>query len=156
MGWTSWKADCSACAALCCVLLPFDAGADFGHDKPAGKPCRHLSGRDCRLHGELEAKGYPGCARYDCLGAGQRATALGAGAKVFATLRRLHDDHLTLVAAGTLPLPAKAEARRQALIAAIAAEADQTAATAEAYATGPLPAEVREFLRGLRPLLSHR
>ena len=156
MAWDQWSGDCNACAALCCIHLPFDAGADFAHDKPAGKPCRHLSGRDCRLHGQLAEQGYPGCARYDCLGAGQRATALGGDPLVFAALRRLHDDHLMLVSAGALPLPPQAEAERLGLISHLGADEDLDAAAALAYATGPLPAEVRGFLKGLRSLLSRR
>ena len=31
-------ADCARCAALCCVLPPFAASADFAIDKPAGRP----------------------------------------------------------------------------------------------------------------------
>lgn len=154
MAWTQWSADCTACAALCCIELPFDAGPDFGHDKAAGVPCRHLQGRACLLHGDLAARGYGGCARYDCLGAGQRATQTGPG--TFAGFRRLHDDHLTLVAAGALPLPPEVQAARLALIAQVAAETDQTPESLEAYVTGPLPAQVRDFLRGLRSLLSHR
>ncbi|NBZ88366.1 hypothetical protein [Stagnihabitans tardus] len=156
MAWDQWTADCGACAALCCIHLPFDEGPDFAHDKPAGKRCRHLAGRDCKLHGQLETKGYPGCARYDCLGAGQRATALGGEAEVFAALRRLHDDHLTLAAAGQLPLPPEAEAERLGLLSHIGASEDLDAAAALAYATSPLPAEVRAFLKGLKPLLSRR
>ena len=154
MTWTQWSADCKACKALCCIELPFDEGEDFGHDKPAGTPCKHLDGPACKLHGDLVARGYAGCARYDCLGAGQRAVLIGPGS--FAPLRRLHDDHLTLVAAGKLPLPPEVEAQRLSLIAEVAAEEDQSLQTLDAYVTGPLPGQVRGFLRSLRSLLSHR
>lgn len=156
MVWTQWKADCSACAALCCIHLPFDAGPDFGHDKPAGQPCHHLKGQTCRLHDDLAGAGYAGCARYDCLGAGQRATALGAAPATFAALRRLHEDHLMLEAAARMPLPPEAEAGRLSLLAALDATAETTPARLEAYLEGPLPAEVRGFLRGLRTRLSPR
>jgi hypothetical protein len=151
MAWTEWQGRCEACSALCCTWLAFDKGADFGHDKPAGQPCRHLAGHRCAIHDDLSA--YPGCKRYDCGGAGQRAVALGAD---FAATRRLHDDHLTLSAAAALPLPPEAEAQRRALLAALAAEEDLTAPAIAAYAQGPLPGEVRLFLRGLRALLPHR
>ncbi|MFT7723540.1 MAG: hypothetical protein QM788_12055 [Roseateles sp.] len=73
------RADCSACAALCCVIPPFDACQGFGFDKPAETPCRHL-GADhrCGIHRELAARGFEGCAAFDCLGAGQRLTAQAA------------------------------------------------------------------------------
>jgi hypothetical protein len=68
--------DCAACAALCCIVPAFDKGDAFAFDKPAGLPCPNLSGHRCRIHETLAARGFAGCVRYDCLGAGQRATAL--------------------------------------------------------------------------------
>jgi hypothetical protein len=92
--------DCASCAALCCVATSFEASEDFAHDKPAGVPCRYLR-RDCRcsIHEELGPRGYPGCAIYDCYGAGQRATRAFAGRPgseterdvAFFTLRVLHE-----------------------------------------------------------------
>lgn len=73
--------DCARCAALCCILLPFDKGAAFAIDKPAGLPCPHLDGHACTIHADLTGAGFPGCARFDCLGAGQIVTqTLFAGA----------------------------------------------------------------------------
>ena len=71
------KADCSACVALCCVIPPFDAAQGFGFDKPAETPCRHLcADHRCGIHDRLEADGFAGCVAFDCLGAGQRLTAM--------------------------------------------------------------------------------
>jgi hypothetical protein len=71
------RADCSACVALCCVIPPFDAVQGFGFDKPAEKPCRHLcDDHRCGIHAELIPQGFSGCVAFDCLGAGQRLTAL--------------------------------------------------------------------------------
>ena len=92
-------ADCAACAALCCVVYPLDASEAFAHAKPAGVPCRHLGpGGRCGIHHQLVERGYPGCAAYDCFGAGQRATGMFAGvpgserlrAHVFLKLREVH------------------------------------------------------------------
>jgi hypothetical protein len=70
------KADCSACAALCCVIPPFDAVQGFGFDKPAETPCQHLcADHRCGIHTELVDRGFAGCVAFDCLGAGQRLTA---------------------------------------------------------------------------------
>jgi hypothetical protein len=94
------RADCSRCAALCCVLPAFGASADFAIDKPAGTPCPNLGAdHGCTIHGELRERGFPGCTVYDCFGAGQRAVAVvGAGrrrtpatAAVFGALRVLHE-----------------------------------------------------------------
>lgn len=71
------KADCSACVALCCVIPPFDAVQGFGFDKPAETPCRHLcADHRCGIHDALIPRGFEGCVAFDCLGAGQRLTAL--------------------------------------------------------------------------------
>lgn len=68
-------ADCSRCSGLCCVLLPFRSGDGFGADKPGGTPCSHLRADDlCGIHDRLSDSGWPGCAAYDCRGAGQQVT----------------------------------------------------------------------------------
>ena len=57
------------------MVPPFDADQGFGHDKPAHEPCRHLQADfRCTIHGQLAQSGYPGCAGFDCFGAGQRVT----------------------------------------------------------------------------------
>ncbi len=103
----SLHAVCSSCAALCCVALPTSVSVDFGADKPAGIPCRHLRGDDrCTIHPVLIERGWRGCVAFDCFGAGPQATR-GAGglswrghlatpgtAELFAafgTLRWLHE-----------------------------------------------------------------
>lgn len=99
------RPDCAACLALCCVSPPFDAVQGFGFDKPARTPCQHLQ-PDCRcaIHARLLEAGFPGCLRYDCYGAGQRAVrefAAGAdwrqdmaGARVlFGAYERLRELH---------------------------------------------------------------
>lgn len=125
------RADCGSCTALCCVALPTTASAEFGEDRAAGVPCRHLRDDDrCELHDLLRARGWRGCAVFDCFGAGQRVTGLlrievadgttdpptaswrglDAAARhrlfaAFGTLRRLHETayHLetTMATAGS-------------------------------------------------------
>jgi hypothetical protein len=76
----SLRADCSRCIGLCCVFLAFDRGPLFAFDKAPGEPCRHLDGCNrCAIHGVLDARGFAGCARYDCFGAGQAVTAMFTG-----------------------------------------------------------------------------
>lgn len=54
---------------------PFDAAQGFGYDKPAAEPCRHLQpDHRCAIHTELVSRGFPGCASFDCYGAGQHVT----------------------------------------------------------------------------------
>ena len=68
----SLSADCGQCAALCCAYHAFDSSDQFAIDKPAGVPCPNLTGQGrCKIHASLAEHGFPGCANYDCLGAGQ-------------------------------------------------------------------------------------
>jgi uncharacterized protein YjbI with pentapeptide repeats len=68
-------ADCTRCAALCCVAPAFARSSDFAIDKPAGTACRNL-GADfrCTIHEHLAGRGFKGCTVFDCFGAGQHLT----------------------------------------------------------------------------------
>ena len=127
-GWPELHADCSSCAGLCCVALAFSASADFAIDKPAGQPCPNLRETfRCGIHAGLRDLGFPGCAVYDCHGAGQRVTVetfAGAdwradpdlAARMFAafgTVRQLHELLWLIAAALALPAtgPVHAELR---------------------------------------------
>ena len=98
-------ADCSRCAGLCCVLLPFRSVDGFGGDKSGGEACDNLADDNlCRIHDRLEESGWSGCVRYDCQGAGQHVTQvtyagrdwrsgevnLAEMAAVFSVMRVLH------------------------------------------------------------------
>jgi Pentapeptide repeats (8 copies) len=99
------RADCGACAALCCVAPPFAVSADFPINKPAGTPCPHLTPEyRCRIHERLRQEGFSGCAAFDCFGAGQRTThvmgsvtwrthpgSAGRMFQLFEVLRALHE-----------------------------------------------------------------
>jgi len=99
------RADCGACAALCCVAPHFEVSADFPIHKPAGTACPNLTVDDrCRVHDHLREEGFAGCAAFDCFGAGQRTTSAFGGRTwrtdravapamfgVFAALRLLHE-----------------------------------------------------------------
>lgn len=122
-------ADCDACAALCCVGLAFDEGDDFAIDKPAGLPCPNLSGHLCGIYSSLTDAGFPGCAQYDCQGAGQIVTRdiFGGGSwqdksslagpmmEAFATLRAVQDMRAQLQAAAGFDLDDAQETARQEL-----------------------------------------
>ncbi|MGH3362811.1 MAG: pentapeptide repeat-containing protein [Nocardioides sp.] len=98
-------ADCSRCFGLCCVLLPFSASSGFGMDKASGVACHHLQGDDrCEIHASLREDGWPGCAAFDCFGAGQHVSQgtyagtswrshdnLGEMAAVLSVMRQLHE-----------------------------------------------------------------
>jgi uncharacterized protein YjbI with pentapeptide repeats len=114
-------ADCSRCAGLCCVALPFAASADFAVDKAAGTPCRHLQPDfRCGIHTGLREAGYPGCTVYDCFGAGQQVVQVTFGGRnwrdhpevagsmfaVFPVVRVLHELLWYLTQARGLPAAA--------------------------------------------------
>tara|TARA_R110002073_G_scaffold8004_10_gene44707 strand:+ start:13081 stop:13599 length:519 start_codon:yes stop_codon:yes gene_type:complete len=161
----SLTADCASCAGLCCVMLAFDKGEDFALDKPAHQPCPNLSADfSCAIHDRLDQAGFPGCRRYDCLGAGQRVTqevfkgkdwrshpeTLPAMADAFAILRRVHRDLELLAAARALPLTAARSAELSRLLSE-ANPADGWSEPALArFAQGDHGARVARFLRGLR------
>lgn len=117
------RADCSRCAGLCCVAPAFAASADFAIDKPAGRPCPNLR-RDsgCSIHDSLRERGFPGCAVFDCFGAGQQVVQVTFGGRdwrqapaiaesmfaVFPVMRQLYEllwylaEALTLLPDGPL------------------------------------------------------
>jgi hypothetical protein len=149
-------ADCSACDALCCELLAFDAGEAFGFDKPAGVRCLHvLPNHRCAVHACLAAAGFAGCAAYDCHGAGPRATRLFAREvlddrtreQVFAVLRELHDLVWLLDRAA-------ARCREDALRSAIEAEIDALDAVAGGSAASLITVDVSVLRARVRELLA--
>lgn len=100
------RADCARCFGLCCVAPAFAASSDFAIDKPAGQACPHLqAGFRCAIHPRLRQLGFPGCAAYDCFGAGQQVSQVTFGGRdwrrtphlaqqmfdVFAIMRQLHE-----------------------------------------------------------------
>jgi hypothetical protein len=115
------RADCSRCAALCCVGPAFAASADFAIDKPAGTPCPNLRPDDrCGIHDRLRDRGFPGCTVFDCFGAGQRIVQETFGGRswrespelageqfaVLPVMRQLHEILWYLTEAAELPAAA--------------------------------------------------
>src|SRR5947209_16859727 len=117
------RADCERCFGLCCVAPAFSASADFAIDKDAGQACPNLqSDFRCGIHKSLRQQGFPGCAVYDCFGAGQKVAQVTFGGQdwrqaprtakrmfeVFSIMRQLHEllwyltEALTLQAARPL------------------------------------------------------
>ncbi len=135
-----FSSDCSGCAALCCVALHFDAGESFAIDKTAGTPCPNLAETDfsCTIHDTLADKGFGGCIRYDCNGAGQRTiqevfkgkdwredpNLLPEIMESFRIMRRLHDALEILALLGRKPLPTELGKQHQALLSQFETPAD--------------------------------
>lgn len=159
-----FEADCTRCFGLCCVALSFERGPQFGHDKIAGEPCQYLaSDFRCRIHAQREALGYEGCEAFDCLGAGQRASAIFAGENwrrdpavgrrlfaSFSLLMRLQEMRQALETAADLELEAALHDERRILLDRIAAQAESGQEMVIATASSAL-AEAKAFLKRLAP-----
>ena len=119
------QADCERCFALCCVVPAFSASADFAIDKSAGQPCPNLRPDfRCSIHHQLRPRGFPGCASYDCFGAGQQVAQVTFGGRdwreapetaarmfqSFTVMRQLHE--LLWYLSEALGLPAARPAAR--------------------------------------------
>ncbi|MGH1369260.1 MAG: hypothetical protein ACRBCL_11655 [Maritimibacter sp.] len=160
-----FTADCSACAALCCMALHFDAGEDFAIDKPAGLPCPNLDDTlTCTIFDELEPAGFGGCARYDCRGAGQRVTQEVFArqnwltdpklaipmTQAFDVMRKVHEGLELLVAAMRLDLDEDLELELEDLIDVYAPEDGWNEASLDAFLTSNAPKRLAAFLPRLR------
>jgi hypothetical protein len=145
-------ADCSKCFGLCCIALRFDRADGFGHDKAAGQPCHFLqTDFRCSIHERRDALGYEGCGEFDCLGAGQRASAAFAGRNWqrdagvarelyarFAELLRLQEMRQALIEASELDLPPDLELARQSRLSDIASLADEVKPTSASSVSAAL------------------
>lgn len=86
-------ADCANCFALCCVAPAFERSSDFAITKPAGTPCRNLlADFRCGVHDSLRDRGFPGCAVFDCFGAGQRVAQETFGGRDWRTHPGIAED----------------------------------------------------------------
>lgn len=163
------RADCGSCAGLCCVAPAFAASADFAVDKPAGQPCHNLRADfGCGIHDRLRDDGFPGCAVFDCFGAGQHVTQVTFGGRtwradastansmfaVFTVMRQLRELLWYLAEAETLvpdgPLRESVlTASRHCSDLTMADSGTLAAFDAAAYRqqVGPVLGEVSEFAR---------
>jgi uncharacterized protein YjbI with pentapeptide repeats len=123
------RADCRRCFGFCCVVPALSVSADFAIAKPAGQPCPHLATDfRCGIHDRLRPAGFPGCAAYDCFGAGQQVAQVtfagrdwrqapelaGAMFAAFTVMRQLHELlwYLTEALERTQPGPLRVSLRQ--------------------------------------------
>lgn len=159
---TDFSADCSKCFALCCTALSFQRGSQFGHDKLAGEPCQYLANDfRCKIHAQREQLGYEGCESFDCLGAGQRASAIFAGENwrrdpvtarrlyaSFSLLLRIQEMRRALETAATLDLRADLHNERLELLGTLSAQGESRREDIADEASRTLK-ECRAFLKRL-------
>lgn len=161
-------ADCTRCAALCCVVPAFSRAQGFAIDKPNGVPCPNLATDDrCRIHADRVAAGFAACLAYDCLGAGQRVTqevfggrswrdtpALMPGMiRAFFVMRRIHALLGLLETAASMPLDVPDRERLKALAAMLSPAGGWTEAGLDAFDVAGAERQVRAFLGSLRRYL---
>lgn len=161
------RPDCSACAALCCVVFAFDRSESFAIDKAAGEVCPNLD--DCGKCGVFEDRdrlGFRGCISYDCHGAGQVVTQevfkgrswrddaalterMGAALSV---LRQIHEQLLLLEAADSLPLDPEERTVLADLKAGLMPDAPWTETGLREF---PLESTIRQVMTFLASLRRH-
>ncbi len=158
------RSDCSRCAGLCCVAYPFDRSEQFAYDKSGDEPCRHLTPSfRCSIHAERAQRGFAGCARYECYGAGQMITDIYEGRtwrdspgeaaamfQVFRTLRRVNELLVLVRAAAKLSLPRQDVQRLKAFEAVLAPEGGWTAASVQDADIDTTGRQICSFLASLK------
>lgn len=136
------RADCSRCAALCCIAYPSDDMPGFSAEKNAGEPCPNLAkDGQCTIYDNRAEQGFSGCIRYECFGAGQHVVQhlfdgrdwrqdpalLGPLVETFLAMRPVSDLAYLVDKALALDLPAEVQERLAAVgedLAEIAASRD--------------------------------
>ena len=165
VGQVLYEADCSNCAALCCVAFAFDKSDMFALDKQAGSACPNLGDLGtCNIHKNLDDKGFKGCVNYDCAGAGQHVTQGVFGGKswqsdpkllrpmleAFSTMRQVHDALQLLQTASSLPLLGDEVNSHLKLVAVLKPSEDWTVESLVAMDCSGTFKKVRTFLTSLR------
>ena len=162
----SLEADCANCAALCCVCLAFDKSENFAIDKANGVVCPNLGDNNkCSIHSGLETKGFSGCVRYTCNGAGQHVTQkifdgkfwqddgvlLRPMMEAFSTMCRVHELEILLRVAQKLPLPADISQNLKNFHGQINPAKGWNLTLLKEFDTRNLDKKIRQFLRTLGP-----
>lgn len=165
------RADCTRCAALCCISLAFDRSDFFAFDKAAGVPCLNLaSDNQCRIHAQLKEQGFAGCVRFDCLGAGHRVTQELFGGRswkddpsiaepmfdAFRAMCLVHELLQLLHTADQLPLTPEQIQGRVDLQRSLEPIEGWTLQALTAFERGDVPSEIRAFLATLRDHVSDK
>lgn len=102
------------------MAYPFDEPDAFAISKDVDQVCENLTcGFQCKIHAQLEQRGFPGCVSYSCAGAGQRITQVLFEGKTWQdnpdlrtdmtyalrVLRPIHEALMLLDQAQALPVP---------------------------------------------------
>jgi len=163
------KSDCSKCAALCCFVPAFDESDEFAVDKPSQTACSNLctTGKDaglCNIHPELKDKGFGGCIRYECHGAGQYLTQevfkgrswmdepdlVPRMGETFPIMEKIHEQIVLLNTAKKLPLSASEASQADTLMNLLCPASGWTEESLLRFVENDKPKRVPEFMKSLR------
>ncbi|MCV0428672.1 MAG: hypothetical protein K5905_24715 [Roseibium sp.] len=157
--------NCTACAALCCVVFAFDRSESFAIDKAAGEVCPNLDAhQQCKIFSRREHLGFKGCITYTCYGAGQRVSQdvfggtgwdddptlkerMGAALSV---LRRIHEQLVLLRSAERLPLDDRERKLHEEIGKILVPETKWSEASLSEFPIDSVTNKVSTFLRSLR------
>lgn len=104
------------------MAYPFDEPDAFAIAKDVDQVCENLTcGFQCKIHAQLNQRGFPGCVSYSCAGAGQRVTQVLFEGETWQdtpalrpdmtyalrVLRPIHEALMLLNEAQRLPIPQK-------------------------------------------------
>jgi hypothetical protein len=152
-------------------MLPFDAGDDFSFDKAGGEPCRHLdASHACTIHDALEERGFGGCVKFDCYGAGQRVVQevfdgkswrddpalIKPMSEAFYRMRAIHDLLILLRETRRLPLERVDEQSLDALVGKLTPAGGWSQAALVGLDLKTVRSEVYDFLASLKRILAPR
>lgn len=157
------RSDCDRCAALCCIAYPSEDMPGFSAIKSAGEPCPKLGGNGlCTIYEHRAEKGFAGCIRFECFGAGQHVVQylfagndwrndlalLGPMVDAFLAMRPVAD--LNFLAQRAHEMTDKAELRDKATVLA-----ERLENVAQSRSSLNDTAEVAAIERELRALYQH-
>jgi uncharacterized protein YjbI with pentapeptide repeats len=150
-----FRADCSRCFGLCCVVPAFAKSAEFAISKPAHTACPNLATDSrCGIHEQLRPRGFAGCTVYDCFGAGQQVSQVTFGGTDWRTSPELAEQMFaafevmrTLQEVLSYVVEACGWASSDALRGKLTATRDRLAALTRADATALLAVDM-DSLRG--------
>lgn len=154
------RSDCTRCAALCCIAYPSQDMPGFAAAKDAGEACPKLAndGR-CTIYADRADRGFAGCIRFECFGAGQHVVQhlfegkdwrsepalMGAMIESFLTMRPV-SDLAFLVSRALAALPDDATAAR---LHALDSELAEIASTRETLRDTTRIGEVQSDIRAV-------
>lgn len=160
------RADCTRCAALCCVALALTPAQGFAIEKPNGKACPNLTNNNqCCIYDQRQNHGFQGCIKFDCLGAGQIITQdvfggrnwreepdiLPGMVKTFGVMREIQEFKTILASAAKLPLTTKEQNILDNFLDALHPQNAWSQKALDDYSKSETKHHIKRFITRLKP-----